>query len=171
MSLYPEIMPQLIKMLGNLNSWLDEAEAYATERDFDAERFLTARLYPDMFPLTSQIQAACDAAKFVGSRLSGTEAPKNPDTETTLAELRTRIAGTIAFLEGIEPSAFTVAPDAELKLKMLQGGSITAEDYLREFAIPNFYFHASQSYALLRMQGVKLGKRKFLGSMNVKMPG
>lgn len=170
MSLYPEIVPQLIKMLGNINTWLDEAETYATERGFDANNYLTARLYPDMLPLTRQIQMSCDTAKFVGSRLSTAEAPKNPDTETTIEELRARIAGTIAFLKGIDPSEFTVEPGDVLKLPMLRGGTCTAVDYLREFAIPNFYFHASQIYALLRMQGVQLGKRTFLGSMNVKMP-
>jgi len=168
MSLYQDTVPQLIKMLRNLESWLDEGVEYADSRSFDPEVLLQQRLYPDMYPLVRQIQAACDTAKFIGARLSGVDAPVNPDTETTLAEIRERIAGTLSFLESVDADAFD--GDRVLKLAFLQGGSVTATDYLYEFAIPNFYFHLTNSYSLLRHNGVLLGKRKYMGSMNVKFP-
>lgn len=168
MSLYDTSMPMMIKMLGNLDNWLQEASAYAESRGFEVDVLLQARLAPDMFPLVRQIQSACDAAKFVGARLSETEAPKHPDTETTLAELRVRIAAVIAFLEGIPRSAFEGAETRDLFLPMLRGGSMKGADYLCEFGLPNFYFHVNMIYALLRQQGVKLGKLTYLGGMSVK---
>lgn len=170
MSVYDECMPQMMKMLTNLEHWLDQACEYAEAREFDPERLVNARLSPDMFALVKQVQAACDAAKFTGARLSETEAPRNEDTETTLAELRERIAVTRAFLEGLDPAAFEGAGERILTLAMLRGGSVTGADYLREFAIPNFYFHVSMAYAILRHNGVKLGKRTYIGKLNIKMP-
>ncbi len=161
---------QAIKMLSNLESWLDEASEYAESREFDFDVLLQSRLYPDMFPLIRQVQAAADAAKFIGARLAGIDPPVNEDTETTLDELRARVASTIAFLADVDEEAFDKGRDSELTPAFLHGGSITGADYLNEFALPNFYFHISMAYAILRHNGVKLGKRAFIGSMNVKMP-
>ncbi len=167
MSLYPDTVPQLIKMLANLEAWIDEAHEFAAAREFEPDRLLQARLFPDMFELTRQVQAACDTAKFIGARLSGTEAPSDPDTETTFVELRARIAKTKTFLEGLDPTLFEGAGERVLELGMLRGRKIRADEYLRAFGVPNFYFHASMTYALLRKQGVKLGKRKFLGGFEL----
>lgn len=163
MSTYAQTVPALIQMLHNLESWLDEAVAYADARGFDPEILLQARLAPDMFPLTRQIQSACDTAKFIGSRLSGATPPVHEDDETTLAELRARIAATIAFLQTVDASAFDAGCDRVLDLPFM-GGETPAMEYLVVFARPNFYFHATCAYALLRASGVKLGKRMFIAA-------
>ena len=171
MSIYQQTVPQLTKMLTNLDAWLGEAVEYADSRGFEPDTLLQARLSPDMFPLVRQIQSAADTAKFTGSRLTGVDAPKNEDNETTLAELRARIAATIGFLETIDEGAFNAGLSKDLKLPMLNGGSVLGLDYLTGFATPNFYFHISQAYAILRNNGVKLGKRKYLGAFgNIKPP-
>lgn len=170
MSLYAACVPQMSKMLKNLVAWLDEAEAYAEERGFDAERLTVARLYPDQFELTRQIQSACDTAKFAASRLSGGEAPKFEDDEKTLPELRERIAKTLAYLESVPEDSFEGAAERELTLSFLQGRAIKAGDYFTEFAQPNFYFHVVSAYSVLRNNGVQLGKRKYIGSMTAYEP-
>ncbi|MCO4746056.1 MAG: DUF1993 domain-containing protein [Proteobacteria bacterium] len=157
-------------MLKNLERWLDEAETYATERGFDVEDLLTARLHIDQYPLTRQIQAACDSAKLATARLAEAKAPVHDDVETTLAELRTRIGETLAFIEGFSAEDFEGKADAKLYLPFLQGGYVVANDYLHQFALANFYFHITNAYAILRHNGVKLGKRTFIGHMNVQMP-
>ncbi|MEZ4318315.1 MAG: DUF1993 domain-containing protein [Myxococcota bacterium] len=161
---------QLIKMLANLDRWLEEAEATAKDRDFDVDRLLHARLSMDMFSFDRQVQSACDTAKFVGSRLTGGEAPSHPDTEKTLAELRERVRSTREYLQSLDEAAFEGAEDRKLFLPFLKGGYVTGEAYVREFAIPNFYFHATTAYALLRHHGVKLGKMTFIGGMDVRQP-
>ncbi len=166
MSLY-ENVPQLIKMLRNLDGWLEEGAAFAVAREFDPDALLQARLFPDMHPLVRQVQNACDTAKFYGARLSETEAPKHPDTETTMLEIRARVAATIKYLEGLDAAPFEGSGSRALHLPMLKGGSVTGDDYTRDFALPNFYFHATTAYALLRQSGAKLGKKKFLGRINI----
>ena len=170
MPLYNATVPQLSKMLGNLSRWLDEAIAYAESREFDPESLLQARLYPDQFALVRQVQAACDSAKFIGARLSDTEAPSHPDTETTLPELKARIESTIGFIQGLDEAAFEGAGERRLFLPFLHGAWVSGDDYLNEFGLPNFYFHVTTAYAILRHNGVKLGKRTFIGNMNANAP-
>ena len=167
MSLYEACIPQMSKMLDNLGAWLDKAEASAKERGFEADVLLSARLAPDQFALTRQIQTAADTAKFAGARLTGKEAPSHPDTETTIDELRARLKETAEFLRGLTAEDFKGAADREIVLPFLPDMGIRGTDYLNEFALPNFYFHASTAYAILRHNGVNLGKRDFIGGMKL----
>lgn len=168
MDLYDETIPVLTKFLANLEAWLDEAEADAKERGFDPEILVEARLAPDMFPLRRQVQAACDTAKFIAARLTGTEAPSHPDTEVDLAQLRARIAVTKEFLADFDREAFDGAEDRVLAVGFLPPDvRIGAAEYLRGFALPNFYFHLSVAYGILRHNGVTLGKRAYIGHLEL----
>lgn len=167
MSLHNGSVFQMSKMLRNLDGWLEKAVSYAEARSFDPNNFVAVRLAPDQFSFGRQVQAACDAAKAGVARLAGVEVPSHPDTETTIEELRARIAKTIAFLETISPEALKGREDAEVVLPFLDGKKIKGEDYLVEFAQPNFYFHVTTSYSILRNAGVELGKRDFLGSLKL----
>ena len=168
MSLYSASIPQLTKMLKNLDLWLDKAEAHAQERSFDPELYLSFRLAPDQYPLVRQVQAACDAAKFAAARLSGKEAPKHPDTETTLKEIRARIASVLAYLGTFQAADLDGREERPIELGFLEGKVIQAEDYLTELALPNFYFHITTAYAILRHNGVGLGKRDYVGGLNLR---
>jgi hypothetical protein len=168
MSLYTASVPQLTKMLKSLESWLDKAAAHAKEKGFDPELYLGFRLAPDQYPLLKQIQAACDSAKFVAARLGGKEAPKHPDTEQTLSEIRARIQAVLTFLGTFGEADIAGNEDKLLELPFLEGKVIRAEDYLTEFALPNFYFHVTTAYAILRHNGVSVGKRDFIGGMTVR---
>ena len=170
-TMYSASVPVFNRILGNVGSWLDKAEAHAAAKKFDPAVYLTARLAPDMLPLAKQIQIACDAAKFCVARLAGSEAPKFEDSETTFAELRERIARTLAYVNSV-PAAQIDGTDAKDVSVPRRDGSMTmkGEDYLRHFVLPNFYFHATTTYALLRHYGVELGKADFLGSMPQPAP-
>ena len=142
---------------------IDKAEAHALEAGIDPDSLAEARLAPDMLPFSGQIQRASDASKLSVERLTGVAAPKFEDNEKTLDELRARLRATIAYLEGIEPAAFD---GAEAKTISLPFGAIppfTGEGYLMTFALPNFYFHVTTAYAILRNQGVAVGKIDYLG--------
>lgn len=168
MSLYSASVPQLTKMLKCLDTWLDKAEAHAKAKSFDPELYLGFRLAPDQYPLVRQIQAACDAAKFAAARLSGKEAPKHPDTETTLKEIRARIQSVLSYLGTFQPSDIAGREDSLVELGFLEGKVIRAEDYLNELALPNFYFHVTTAYAILRHSGVDLGKRDYVGGLTLR---
>ena len=168
MSLYQASVPQLKKMLNNLDKWLDAAVAYAAKKSFDPAVLLTSRLAPDQYPLTRQIQACCDGAKFTAARLAGKEAPKHPDTETTLEELRARIRSTLEFLDTITEADFADAKGRMIELPFMPGKVLTAADYLNEMALPNFYFHVTTAFAILRHNGVDIGKIAFIGSLNMR---
>lgn len=170
MTLYDSTIPQLLKMLGNLKAWMQEAEAYAQERGFEVDVLVNARLCPDQFSFARQVQSSCDNVKFVAARLSDTEPPKNPDTEASFAELHARIDATVAFVEGIPAEAYAGAEGKELFLPFLRGASVMSEDYVFEFVLPNTYFHLTSAYSILRHNGVKLGKRAYLGHMNIRPP-
>lgn len=157
---------QMKKMLQNLDAWMGKAVDHATARGFDASVLLTARLAPDQYPLPRQIQAACDAAKLAAARLSGKEPPKHPDTETTLAELRARIATVIAYLDTFQASDFDGAEVRAIPLGFAPGKVMSGDDYLHEMATANFYFHLVTAYAILRHNGVALGKQDYIGSLN-----
>jgi len=159
-------VPIFVRMLGNLVTWLDKAEAHATAKKFEPSVYLTARLAPDMLPLPTQIQIACDAAKFCIARLAGSEGPAFADDEKSLADLRQRVAKTIDYLKSV-PAAQIVGSDAkDISVPRRTGPIImSGEAYLKHFALPNFFFHVTTTYALLRHNGVELGKMDFLGAL------
>ena len=165
-SMHSASVPIFVRMLGNLLTWLDKAEAHAAARKFEPAVYLAARLAPDMLPFTNQIQIACDAVKFGVARLSGVEAPKFADDEASLADLRTRVRKTIEFIESV-PAAKIDGTEAKDVVVPRRNGSMTlkGEAYLKTFVLPNFYFHVTTAYALLRHYGVELGKADFLGPM------
>lgn len=167
MSLHDLTIVQVSKMLKNLEGWLDKAVAYAESRSFDPEILVQARLYPDQYPLVRQIQSVCDTAKGTAARLAGVEVPSHPDEEKTLAELRERIHKTLAFLETITPEQMADAPQREITLSFLPGQGIKGEHYVVDMGLPNFYFHLTTAYAILRHNGVDVGKRDFIGSMRI----
>jgi len=165
-SLYDFSVPALTHGLANLSAILDKAAAHATAKKFDSVVLAQARLYPDMYPLVRQVQIACDTAKGAGARLAGVEVPKHEDSEVTFAELKARIAKTADFLKTITPAQLK---DAETRAIEIQfpGGSwkFTGASYVTDFVLPNFYFHLSMVYALLRKNGVDVGKGDFLGAI------
>jgi uncharacterized protein len=167
MSLYEASVPQFIKMLHNLEQWVDKAVAHATAKSFDPAVLLAARLAPDQYPLLRQIQVACDAAKFPTAYLSGKEAPRHPDTEQTLDEVRERIKKCLTFLGSVSAADFAGAEARKVQLPFLPGKYVLGADYLYEMALPNFYFHVTTAYAILRHNGVDVGKRDFIGGMKV----
>lgn len=167
MSTYAPLLSQLDQMLSNIDRWLTRAEEHAADRKFDVAILLQARLAPDQFPLVRQVQAVCDAAKFLGARLTGKEAPKNPDAETTVAQVRERIAGTRAWLSTLTEADFEGAETRQVTLAFAPGKYVLGADYLRQMALPNFYFHAATAYAILRHNGVTLGKVDFLGAITL----
>ncbi|WP_394843678.1 DUF1993 domain-containing protein [Pendulispora brunnea] len=167
MSLYEATVPQFKKMLSNLDRWLQAAVAHAETKKFDPNTLVVARLAPDQYPLARQVQAACDQAKFGAARLSGKEPPKHADTEQTIDELRARIRVVIEYLDTFTPADFTGKDEALIALPFLEGKRITGSNYITEMTYPNFYFHVTTAYAILRHNGVNLGKRDFLGSMTL----
>lgn len=164
-TLYDAAFPPMIKFLENLSKILDKAVAQAKSEDKDLQALLDARLAPDMFPFTRQIQIVSDGAKGCAARLTGQEPPSWPDTETTFADLQQRIAKTIAYLKTVTPEQ---VKGAEEKTIVLKFPSMTVEfsgrDYVNNFVLPNFYFHITTAYGLLRAAGINIGKRDFLGS-------
>lgn len=167
MSLYQLSVVQMSKMLRNLDGWLDKATAFAEAKDSSPDDFVGFRLAPDMRPLAFQVQSACDNAKFTAARLGGVEAPSHPDEETTMAELKARIAATLEFLDGVDEAGFAGAAEREVRLSFLPGKACKGADYLREMALPNFYFHVTTAYDLLRLAGVAVGKRDYIGSLTL----
>jgi len=167
MSLYETTIPQMAKMLRNLDKWLDAAVAFAETKKFDPNTLLTARLAPDQYSLARQVQAACDTAKFAAGRLSGKEAPAHPDTEQTIAELKERVGKCLAYLETFKASDFNGAETRRIGLSFIPGKGLVGADYAKELGVPNFYFHATAAYMILRHNGVPLGKGDFLGSLTL----
>jgi hypothetical protein len=156
------------KHLTNLDSYLTKAIAHAASRGFNPEVLFSYRLAPDQYALSRQVQATCDAAKSAAARLAGQEPPSHPDTEATLAELRTRIATVLAYLNTFTDADFADAETREIRLPFAPGTVIAGSDYLAELAVPNFYFHLSMAYAILRHAGVPLGKTDFIGSLSLR---
>jgi len=168
MALYDSTIPQMKKMLNNLAKWLDNATTVAEKKSFDPNTWLTARLAVDQYALVRQVQAACDTAKFVASRLSGKEAPSHPDTEKTMDELKARIGKVVAFLETIKPADFAGVETRKIPLPFMEGKALLGADYVNELAVPNFYFHVGAAYQILRHYGVEVGKRDFLGDLKLQ---
>jgi hypothetical protein len=167
MSLYAASVPQFSRMLTNLQTWLDKAEVHAQAKKFDPAVLLSARLAPDQLPLIRQIQIACDAAKNGTARLTAKQAPSFPDTEQTLAEIRARIEATLAFLATLTADDFTGADARKFPIPNRGGKLALGRDHLFEQVIPNFYFHVTTSYAILRHNGVDLGKADYLGALSL----
>jgi len=165
-SMHSASVPVFVRMLGNLLSWLDKAEAHAAAKKFDTSVLLAARLAPDMLPFTKQIQIACDAAKFGVARLAGVEAPKFEDTEVTLDELRQRVKKTIDYVQSVPASQIDGTDDKDVTVPRRDGSmTLKGELYLKHFVLPNFFFHVTTTYALLRHNGVDLGKSDYLGAL------
>ena len=164
-TLHSASVPTFTRMLGNLLTWFDKAEAHAAAKKFDPSVLLSTRLAPDMLPFSAQIQIACDAAKFGVSRIAGVDAPKFDDKEASFAELRERVRKTIDFVASVPASQIDGKEEAELIVPR-RSGPVTwkAEAYLKNHVLPNFFFHLTTAYALLRHNGVDLGKSDFLGA-------
>jgi hypothetical protein len=164
LSMYDASVPVLIAGFENLTAILQKAEKHADAKQIDFSTLLNARLAPDMYPLIRQIQIASDNAKGCAARLAGVEIPSYADTETTLPEIYARIEKTIGFLKSIDPATVNGSADREVIFKSPHGDRhFKGADYLTSFALPNFYFHIAMAYALLRHNGVDIGKRDFLG--------
>lgn len=164
--MYHQTLRQMHKQLGQLELWFDAAEAHAKAKSFDVNSLLQARLAPDQFALVRQIQSTCDTAKLGASRLSGKDAPSHPDTETTLAELRARVQATRAYLDTISEADLAEAATRKVTQARWEGQYMLGADYFVEHMVPNFYFHLAHTYALLRHNGVAIGKRDYLGSLS-----
>ena len=163
-SMYQASVPQLKKMLVNLTTILTKAEAHAAAKGIDGKVLVEARLFPDMFPLAKQVQIACDQVKFGLARLASVEAPKFDDTESTLSQLKERIAKTIAFMDSIKPEQIDGTEAKEIKFSIKEWSfEFVGEQYLLTWIIPNFYFHVTTTYNILRHNGVELGKADYLG--------
>lgn len=164
LSLYDATIPTFLHSLRALKAILEKATAHAEARKFDPNVFVAMRLYPDMLPFSRQIQIASDAAKGAAARLSGTEPPKFEDTEATMAELIARIVKTIDYLESFKPQQFDGDDNRVITVKTPRTAlSFKAVDFARHWALPNFFFHLTTAYALLRHGGVEIGKVDFLG--------
>ncbi len=164
-TIYQAAIPPCIHALSRLSFILEKADNDAEARKIDPAVFLSARLAPDMFALTRQVQIVSDTAKGCGARLAGLEVPKYPDTETTFPALQERIKQTIAYLQAIDPKAFDGAEDREVVLNTPHGEiRMNGAEYMTKAVLPNLYFHTTTAYDILRHNGVALGKRDYLGA-------
>ncbi|MBU3615053.1 DUF1993 domain-containing protein [Polynucleobacter sp. Latsch14-2] len=163
-SMYQASIPQFKKMLSNLSIILKKGEEYASAKKIEGTVLTGERLFPDMFPLSKQVQIACDQVKNGMARLAGIEPPKFDDSETTFAELQERVAKTIAFIDGIKPAQVDGTEAKEIKFSIKEWHfEFVGEQYLLTWIIPNFYFHVTTTYNLLRHNGVEIGKADYLG--------
>ncbi|MEI7430159.1 MAG: DUF1993 domain-containing protein [Betaproteobacteria bacterium] len=163
-SMYEASVPAFVSMLNNLSAMLDKAQAYAESKKVAPAVLPASRLFIDMFPLSKQVQIACDFAKGTVARLAGIEIPKYEDNELTIDELKARIAKTIAFVESVAAAQINGSEDKEITLSV--GGQemkFKGQPYLLGFSLPNFYFHLTTAYNILRHNGVEIGKRDFMG--------
>ena len=166
-SMYEASVPLFIHSLQSLKAILQKGQAHAEARKFDPVNLVNARLFPDMLPLSRQVQIASDAAKGAAARLTGTDNPKFEDTETTFPELIARVDKTIDYLKGFKPAQFEGAETRTITVKTPNAEfTVTGLVFLRHMAIANFYFHLTTAYALLRHNGVELGKIDFLGRVS-----
>lgn len=163
-SMYSASVPVFTRMLGNLSLWLDRAEAHAAAKGFPSAVLLSARLAPDMLPFTAQVQIACDGPKFGVARLAGIEAPRHEDKEASIADLKERIAKTLAFVQSVTPAQIDGTEDKDITVPRRDSSIVMkGEAYLKHFVLPNLFFHVTTAYGLLRHNGVELGKADFLG--------
>lgn len=161
---YDASIPAFRQILKSLSRLLDKAEAHAAEKGVDVSTLLGAKLAPDMFDFTRQLQIATDHAKGAAGRLAGVDIPKFEDNEKSVAELKARIQKTLDFIASVQPEQFAGAEDRDIKLVFPWATyDFTGRSYLMHYALPNFYFHATTAYDILRSQGVAIGKMDFLG--------
>jgi uncharacterized protein len=166
LSMYQASIPALVQMLINLSAILDKAEAHAQDRKIEPEVLLNYRLAPDMLPFIRQIQIAADLAKGAAARLAGVEVPKHDDTEKTFADLKARITNTVAFVQSIQPTHIDGSEGREINLTLGEHKmNFKGQPYLVHFVLPNFYFHCTTAYDILRLCGVELGKSDFIGTI------
>ncbi len=164
-SMYQASVPRFVNILGNLSAILDKAQAHVDAKKLDGATLTTYRLFPDMLPMTTQVLIACDAAKGVVARLAGVDIPVYEDTEKTLADLKARIAKTVAFIKSVTPAQIDGTEDKEIVIKRGDKETrYTGMQFLLGHAIPNFYFHVTTTYNILRHNGIEIGKRDFLGN-------
>jgi hypothetical protein len=164
-SMYQASAPRFASSLRNLSAILDKAQAHAEARKIDPLVLTASRLYPDMLALARQVQIACDNAKGAVARLAGAEVPRHEDTEQSFAELKARIAKTVAFIETFQPAQIDGSEDRDISLKLGQREvQWKGMQYLLGFALPNFYFHVVTAYGILRHNGVELAKRDYIGN-------
>lgn len=161
MNLHAATVPIFTKLLGNVDKWLDKATAHAGQKKFDPEILLQMRLAPDQYPFVGQIQAACDQAKFTVAKLTGKEAPAHADTEKTIAELRARIKTVVAYLGTFKPADFDGAEERPCGHSWMPA-KMRGGDYLDHFALPNFHFHLTTAYAILRHNGIDMTKTDYV---------
>lgn len=164
-SLYTMTVPLFIKALSNLSNFIDKAVIHAQNKDLDPDSLVESRLAPDMYPFAGQVQRASDQAKSFAPRLNGRESPSIPDTEKTMEDLKARIDKTIAILKSVKPEEVDGKEEVEVTLPYMPGKKLNGFDYTTQLALPNFYFHITTAYAILRHNGVDLGKADFIGGL------
>ncbi len=164
--MYYPITRQCIQALKNLETWLDKAEHHAAAKGFDVGVLLTSRLAPDMKDFIYQVQSACDYTKGAAAWLSGQKPPRHEDNEQTIDEVRARIRKTVDFAESVKEAQYAGASERRVSLSWGHGKMIGGEDYLLQVAVPDAHFHVSMAYAILRHNGVDIGKRDFRGPIN-----
>jgi hypothetical protein len=162
------VIQEFGKMLRNLDGCLDKAIMHAKAKSFEPDVFVHARLAPDQYTLDRQVQSACDSAKFAAAYLANKEAPKHPDTERTVDELRKRIATCLGYLETFKEADFAGADERRVAPPWLKGKWLRGEEYLVQLAIPNFMFHVTTAYSILRHNGVGIGKMDYIGSLALR---
>ena len=165
--MYYQVISQCTQALRNLETWLDKAEQHAAAKKFDVGVLMTSRLAADMKDFTYQVQSACDYVKAGVAWLSGQTPPRHEDNEQTIDEVRARIRKTVAFVESVKGAQYAGASDRKVKLSWAPGKVIGGEDYLLQMTIPNTFFHIAMAYAILRHNGIDVGKMDFLGPINL----
>jgi len=165
LTMYQASIPVFVRMLGNLSAILDKAAAHAETKKIDPAIFVNARLAPDMFPLSRQVQIATDMVKGCAARLAGIEVPSYENNETTFADLQERITKTVAFLQSVSASQIDGSEDRKITLKFgSKELNFLGQAYLLDFVLPNFHFHLTTTYAILRHNGVEIGKKDYVGN-------
>jgi hypothetical protein len=166
LSLYATSVPAFKQMLDSLSAILAKAEAHGTARKIEPAALLQARLFPDMLPLLRQVQIACDFARGVTARLAGVDVPKTDDTERSFVELQALIANTLSFIQSIKPEQIDGFEDREIVLRpgTPKERRLTGQAYLLTYGLPQFFFHVTTAYAILRHNGIEIGKRDYMGS-------
>ncbi len=163
-----DVIQLFAKTLRNLEQWMNKAAEHAKAKSFEVDVLAQARLAPDQYTFVRQVQSACDQAKFAAAYLSGKPAPAHPDTEQTFAELRQRIQKCLSFLDTVQAKDLVGAEERRVSPPWLGGKWLRGDDYLVHAALPNFFFHATTAYAILRHNGVALGKEDYIGSLPIQ---
>ncbi len=168
MSLYTAVVPMAVRSLKNLSAILGKAKSFAEAKKIEESVLLQSRLAIDQFPFARQVQIVCDNAKGTAARLAGVEVPKTEDTEATIAELEARIDATIEFVSSFTEVQFEGSEDRRVAIYFMPGKYMLGFDYVTELALPNFYFHLTTAYSILRHVGMDLGKTDFVGNIDFK---